>query len=182
VSRCMVLNSSYEFLTIQERWVDALSLVIAGKATPLEHYPDVVRSQHERFHLPAVVVMRYHVKTQRKRTLFHAPTRRAVFVRDNFECQYCGGRLSMTTGTRDHVVPRSRGGEDTLGNVVAACRPCNFRKDDRTPDEAGMQLRQRPRPLTEDEKVQCLLKTVRAKERNAWVACLKRLGLELWAA
>ena len=81
MSRCMVLNSSYEFLTIQERWVDALSLVIAGKATPLEHYPDVVRSQHERFHLPAVVVMRYHVKTQRKRTLFHAPTRRAVFVR-----------------------------------------------------------------------------------------------------
>ncbi len=182
MSRCMVLNASYEFLTIEERWIDALGLVLTGKAIPLEEYPDVVRSQHCTFRLPAVVMMRYHVKTQRRRHLFHVPTRKAVFIRDNFECQYCGTRVSMTTGTRDHVLPRSRKGPDTITNVVTACRSCNVRKDNRTPDEASMALRNRPRALTEDEKIQCLLKLVRAKERNTWMACLRRLGLELWAA
>ena len=182
MTRCMVLDVSYGFLTIEERWIDALGLVLTGKAVPLEEYPDVVRSQHCTFHLPAVVLMRYHVKTQRRRHLFHQPTRRAVFIRDGFVCQYCGTKVSMTTGTRDHVIPRSRGGPDTLLNVVTACRTCNVRKDDRTPDEVGMKLANRPRLLSEEEKLQCLLKLVRAKERNAWMACLRRLGLELWAA
>ena len=57
MSRCMVLNASYEFLTIEERWIDALGLVLAGKAVPLEEYPDVVRSQHCSFRLPAVVMI-----------------------------------------------------------------------------------------------------------------------------
>ena len=182
MSRCMVLNASFEFLAIQEHWIDALSLVLAGKADPIEHYPEVVRSQHCQFHIPAVLVMRYQVSTHRRAGLFHAATRRAVFVRDDFTCQYCGVRITMKTGTRDHVVPRSRGGPDVLSNVVAACRSCNFKKDARTPDEAGMALKHRPRALSDDEKVMCLLKTVRAKERNAWMACLRRLGIELWAA
>ena len=67
-------------------------------------------------------------------------------------------------------------------NVVTACRKCNVRKDNRTPEEIGMTLKNRPRALTEDEKIQCLLKLVRVKERNAWLACLQRLGLGLWAA
>jgi 5-methylcytosine-specific restriction endonuclease McrA len=178
----MVLNASFEFLAIEERWIDALSLVLAGKAVPLEQYPDVVRSAREQFRLPAVVVMRYQVRTQRRRRLFDVPTRKVVFIRDGFRCQYCGTRLSMKTGTRDHVVPRSRGGHDTLANVVAACVPCNTRKDARTPDEAGMPLLSRPRVLTEDEKIRCLLRVVRSKERTAWMDCLRRLGLTLWAA
>jgi 5-methylcytosine-specific restriction endonuclease McrA len=182
MSRCMVLNASYEFLAIEDRWIDALGLVLSGKAVPLEEYPDVVRSQHCTFRLPAVVMMRYHVKTLRKRHLFNVPTRKAVFIRDGFTCQYCGVKVTMATGTRDHVIPRSRGGPDTLTNVVTACRSCNVSKDDRTPDEMGMTLSARPRSLSEEEKIQCLLKLVRAKERNAWMACLRRLGLGLWAA
>ena len=176
----MVLNSSYEFLAIQERWIDSLSLVIAGKATAIEHYDAVVRSAKESFQLPAVVVMRYQVRTQRRRRLFDSANRRVVFVRDGFRCQYCGTQVGLGTGTRDHVVPRCRGGADTLSNVVTACRDCNSRKADRTPDEAGMVLRSQPRGLTEDEKVQCLLRTVRVKERNTWVECLRRNGIALW--
>jgi 5-methylcytosine-specific restriction endonuclease McrA len=182
MSRCMVLNASYEFLAIEEHWIDALGLVLSGKAVPLEEYPEVVRSQHCAFRLPAVVLMRYHVKTLRRRQVFNVPTRKTVFIRDGFECQYCGTRVSMTTGTRDHVIPRCRGGPDTMLNVVTACRSCNVRKDDRLPDEVGMVLRNRPRMLSEDEKIQCLIKLVRAKERNAWMTCLRRLGLGLWAA
>jgi 5-methylcytosine-specific restriction endonuclease McrA len=182
MTRCLVLNASYEYLAIAERWIDALSLVITGKATPIEHYPDVVRSAYATFRLPAVVVMRRQVRTLRHRRIFAAPSRRAVFIRDGFACQYCGARLSLTTGTRDHVVPRSRGGSDTLANVVAACRTCNARKDARTPHEAGMTLRSQPRSLTEEEKLDCLLKTVRAKERGVWLDCLRRNGISLWAA
>lgn len=182
MSRCMVLNASYEFLTIQEHWIDALSLVLTGKADAIEHYPDIVRSQHCQFHLPAVVVMRYQVASHRRAGLFRTPSKRAVFVRDQFSCQYCAARVSMKTGTRDHVMPLSRGGLDTLGNVVTACRFCNTRKGARTPDEADMPLRSRPRALTDDEKVQVLLRTVRAKERNTWMACLRRMGIALWAA
>ena len=182
MSRCMVLNASYEFLAIEEHWIDALGLVLSGKAVSLEEYPDVVRSQHATFHLPAVVLMRYQVKTLRRRQVFNVPTRKAVFIRDGFECQYCGTRISMTTGTRDHVIPRSRGGPDTMQNVVTACRACNARKDDRMLGEVAMTLRNRPRTLSEDEKIQCLIKMVRAKERNAWLGCLRRLGLGLWAA
>jgi 5-methylcytosine-specific restriction endonuclease McrA len=182
MSRCMVLNASYEFLTIQERWIDALSLVIQGKAMALEHYPEVVRSAYDTWPLPAVLVMRYQVQTHRRRHLFDSPTRRAVFIRDGFRCQYCGVKISLTNGTRDHVIPRSRGGPDTLANVVTACRPCNTRKDDRTPEEAGMELMNRPRTLSDDEKLQCLLKTVRTRERATWLECLRRHGIALWAA
>jgi hypothetical protein len=69
-----------------------------------------------------------------------------------------------------------------MHNVVTACRACNARKDDRMLGEVAMTLRNRPRTLSEDEKIQCLIKMVRAKERNAWLGCLRRLGLGLWAA
>lgn len=182
MTRCLVLNASYEYLSIAEHWIDALSLVITGKAIPIDHYPDVVRSAHSSFQLPAVVVMRYQVRPQRRRRLFDSPSRKAVFIRDAFACQYCNARLSMRTGTRDHVIPRSRGGADSLSNVVAACISCNSRKEARTPQEAGMALRSQPRALSDDEKIQCLLKTVRSKERSAWLECLRRNGISLWAA
>lgn len=182
MTRCMVLNDSYEFLAIVERWMDALGLVLSGKATPIAHYPEVVRSEKHAFPLPAVVVMGRHVRTQRRRRMLDSPTRQAVFVRDGFRCQYCDARLSIATGTRDHVVPLSRGGPDTLENVVASCKPCNARKEARTPAEAGMTLARRPRRLTEDEKIRCLLKTCRTKERDAWLACLAQHGIPLWAA
>ncbi len=182
MSRCMVLNASFEFLSIQERWMDSLLLVLAGKALPLEHYPDVVRSQHCTFQLPAVVVMRNHIRTHRRRRMFDTPSRKAVFIRDAFLCQYCGVKVSMSTGTRDHVIPLSRGGPDTLANVVTACRDCNHRKSNRTPEEAGMPLNRKARALNEEEKLRCLLKTCKAKERETWLLCLKRLGIPLWAA
>ena len=181
MTRCMVLNASYEYLNIEDNWFDSLMLVLDGKATPIEHYPDVVRSQHCTFQLPAVVVMRYQVAVRKRTRLFQMPTKKAVFIRDNFECQYCGARMTMGTGTRDHVIPRAYGGPDTLANVVASCKPCNGRKADRTPEQAGMVLRNRPHALTDEEKIRCVLKACRSKERQAWLSCLKRLGITLWA-
>ena len=65
---------------------------------------------------------------------------RTLFRRDNHRCLYCGQQYSRTDLTRDHVLPTSRGGTNRWENVVAACKRCNWQKDDRTPEEAHMPL------------------------------------------
>jgi 5-methylcytosine-specific restriction endonuclease McrA len=67
-------------------------------------------------------------------------TRRNLLLRDSYRCQYCGEQPSVRELNVDHVMPRSRGGRDTWENLVIACRRCNLRKSDDTPDEAGMRL------------------------------------------
>src|SRR4028118_2319354 len=68
--------------------------------------------------------------------------RREVFRRDNHTCQYCGSTKHLTL---DHVIPRSKGGTHTWDNVVTACEKCNSHKGNRTPLQAGMQLRSQPK-------------------------------------
>lgn len=67
-------------------------------------------------------------------------TNQALFRRDRNLCLYCGDEHPDRELTRDHVVPRSRGGSDEWDNVVAACRRCNHRKGDRLPHERNMEL------------------------------------------
>ena len=69
-------------------------------------------------------------------------TRRAVFARDGWQCQYCGSRANLTV---DHVIPRSKGGTSTWENIVASCAPCNRRKGDSLPAKAGMHPKRKPR-------------------------------------
>jgi hypothetical protein len=71
-------------------------------------------------------------------------TRRNLMFRDAHQCQYCGKRPPLRELNIDHVLPRSRGGDDTWENLVTACRPCNLRKGWRTPDEANMRLARPP--------------------------------------
>lgn len=63
-----------------------------------------------------------------------------LFRRDREICAYCGERFDRRSLTRDHIVPRARGGRDVWNNVVTACKCCNMRKACRTPDEARMPL------------------------------------------
>lgn len=180
--RCLILNANYEYLAIIDRWIDALTLVLVGKADAIAHYQHQVRSARAAYALPAVAVMRGLVHTRRRHALFESPTKTVVLARDGFSCQYCGARISLRTGTRDHVIPSSRGGPDTLSNVVAACLSCNLAKGARTPAEARMPLRSQPRALHEEEKLACLMRTVRSDERSAWAACLREHGIILWTS
>ena len=68
-------------------------------------------------------------------------SRNNVFKRDGFECQYCGSVRDLTL---DHVLPRSRGGRSSWKNLVTACKPCNAKKGDFTPEEAGFDLHTKP--------------------------------------
>ncbi|TVZ40948.1 HNH endonuclease [Alteromonadaceae bacterium 2753L.S.0a.02] len=67
-------------------------------------------------------------------------TNAMLFRRDGYCCMYCGKQFNYSELTRDHIMPRSRGGSDTWVNLVAACERCNNHKADRTPEEAGMAL------------------------------------------
>ncbi len=75
----------------------------------------------------------------------HIPfTRKNLYRRDRFTCQYCGKRPQVRELTIDHIVPRSKGGRSTWTNCVVACMTCNTRKSDRTPSQVGLTLHSRP--------------------------------------
>jgi 5-methylcytosine-specific restriction endonuclease McrA len=63
-----------------------------------------------------------------------------LFARDRHLCAYCGGHFRFDDLTREHIVPVSRGGQDSWMNCITACRPCNGRKGNRLPEEARMAL------------------------------------------
>jgi 5-methylcytosine-specific restriction endonuclease McrA len=71
-------------------------------------------------------------------------SRRHVYMRDDYTCQYCGGRPGVKELNLDHVIPRSRSGRSTWENLVTSCRTCNLAKGWSTPEEAGMRLRKPP--------------------------------------
>ncbi|MEQ9105279.1 MAG: HNH endonuclease [Rhodothermales bacterium] len=134
----LVLNQDYRALTVTSVQ-RAVVLVMMQKAELVASESDrVVRSPTTHFPWPSIVRLRQYVRVPYKRILL---TRRNVFRRDRDTCQYCGSREKLTI---DHVVPRSRGGKDTWENLVAACVPCNNRKGDRTPKEAGISLARTP--------------------------------------
>lgn len=68
------------------------------------------------------------------------PTKTGIYYRDNGKCGYCDITLSKAEATVDHIIPRSKGGQDEWINLVLSCRKCNCKKDDRTPQQAGMRL------------------------------------------
>lgn len=137
--RSLVLNASFEPLGVVS-WKRAICLLLDEQAEMIEADDAVVRSPSLTLPLPSVIRLRQMVNAPRRRAV--PVSRRAVFARDEYRCQYCGDRADSI----DHVVPRSRGGLDVWDNLAAACRPCNTRKRDRTPDEAGMRLLRPCRP------------------------------------
>ncbi len=116
----------------------ALVLALKGKAEVLHSNGVTYHSEHITIQAPSVVRLNYFVKVPYRARA--SLSRRAVFVRDNFQCQYCGRPAENV----DHVVPKSRGGTHTWDNVVAACRPCNARKENRNPQDVGLRLRTEP--------------------------------------
>jgi 5-methylcytosine-specific restriction endonuclease McrA len=98
-----------------------------------------------RLRVPEVIALSSYDRLPESAVTF---SRRNVFKRDRYVCQYCGSQPGVDELTIDHVVPRSQGGVSSWTNCVLACIACNKRKADRTPREAGMTLRREPvRPV-----------------------------------
>jgi 5-methylcytosine-specific restriction endonuclease McrA len=76
--------------------------------------------------------------------MIQKPTRALIYQRDDHTCQYCGSQKKLTI---DHIVPRSRGGQDTWENMVVACSTCNTKKGNTLLEQTGMKLRRVPKPM-----------------------------------
>lgn len=138
-SNVLVLNQNYEPLQVTAAR-RAFVLVDRGKAEVIEHGDGALRSASSAFQVPSVIRLIYLIRKPRPQVRL---TRREVFQRDKFTCQYCG--VQGRDLTLDHVFPRHRGGKHTWENLVAACKTCNHRKAGRTPQEARMKLAKEPR-------------------------------------
>jgi 5-methylcytosine-specific restriction endonuclease McrA len=135
----LVLNQNYEPLNVCNI-KRALVLIIGGKAEILEEEAArEVRTPSHIYSMPSVI--RLHSLVKRPRPVVKL-TRREIFLRDNYTCQYCG--VQTRDLTIDHVVPKSRGGTHTWENLVSACRACNHRKGGRLMSETRMTLRRAP--------------------------------------
>lgn len=173
-TQTLILNQSYVPHEVVD-WKDAVTRMFGGKIQVVAQYDEILahidrntlRSFPElalalrqvigadvesiEVKVPAVAVLMRHIKPVKTGVKF---SKINVCLRDKFRCQYCGYRFKMSELNYDHVIPRARGGRTVWDNIVASCPPCNSRKADRTPVEAGMVLLsvpERPRVLPMNE-------------------------------
>jgi 5-methylcytosine-specific restriction endonuclease McrA len=144
----LVLNADYTPLSYVPlslwSWQDTVRAVYRGAVTVLSTYDIDIRSPSTSMALPSVIVLNKYVgRTGRGKPCF---TRRNVFLRDRFTCQYCNTRLAMKELTYDHVVPRACGGATSWENIVTACSKCNLRKGSRELCHCPDDLRLRTKP------------------------------------
>lgn len=134
----LVLNQNYQPLNVCNAR-RAIILLGRGKAETLIDGREHISTVSRRVSIPSVIRLVYMVKRPIARRRL---SRRAVFYRDGFRCQYCGKQSKDLT--LDHILPRSRKGPHEWENVVSACIPCNHRKAGQTPREANMRLLTKP--------------------------------------
>jgi 5-methylcytosine-specific restriction endonuclease McrA len=135
----LVLNANYEPLNVCNIR-RAMGLIFSGKAEMIENGRGYIQTVRQAYPKPSVIRIGYMVKRPRPRVRL---SKREVFRRDNYTCQYCGtshGRMTL-----DHVVPRHLGGRHTWENLVTACASCNLRKGGRSLDQSPMNLIHLPR-------------------------------------
>lgn len=134
----LVLNADYRPLSYLPlslwSWQDAIKAVVLDRVQIISEYDTEVHSPSFSMKLPSVIALKDYIAVDRR----PAFTRFNVFLRDSFSCQYCGEEFGAHHLTFDHVIPRSKGGQTSWDNVVAACSDCNVLKADKLPKQCGM--------------------------------------------
>lgn len=137
----LVLNADFRPLSYYPLslwpWQDVVKAVFLDRVDIIAEYDTVVRSPSFEMRLPSVIALREFVHQDRS----PAFTRFNVFLRDGFQCLYCGARHELTF---DHVVPRSKGGRTSWNNIATACSPCNLKKGGRLLKDSGLSLTRPP--------------------------------------
>lgn len=124
-STILVLNSSYEPIHFTN-WKRAVVLLFKEKAKLISK---------------RIIRLVNYVKLPFSYNRSSYPTRALIYKRDDHECQYCGSKENLTI---DHVIPKSKGGQDTWENLVACCGFCNLKKGNKLLKETNMILRKIP--------------------------------------
>jgi 5-methylcytosine-specific restriction endonuclease McrA len=135
----LVLNANYEPINVCNLR-RAVGLILTEKASLVVNGRGIIQTASSAYPRPSVIRLQRMIHRPRPHVKL---TRREIFRRDNYTCQYCGKHtLDLTI---DHVVPRHLGGRQIWTNVVAACSLCNHRKGGRTVSEANMSLLRTPK-------------------------------------
>ena len=164
---CLFLNATYEPInvcTVRR----AVVLLLKEKAEMIERSEWHLHSASAEMSRPMVIRLVSYVRIPRD-THRRKITRRAVFARDDWTCQYCGSRSNLTV---DHVIPRSKGGSSNWENIVASCAPCNRRKGNTLLRHSDMVLRKVPGAPSPHVFIQVASPTIPASWRTY-------LGIEL---
>jgi 5-methylcytosine-specific restriction endonuclease McrA len=152
----LLLNADYQPMSWLPlslwNWQEAVKAVFSGKVTVVDVYPDVsIRAANLEVPLPSVIALTEYVPQHHQPPAF---TKRNVFLRDEYRCQYCQNRFHTRDLSLDHVVPRCKGGRLNWENAVTSCRACNGRKgslDLADIKSVGMRLKRTPRVPTQYE-------------------------------
>jgi 5-methylcytosine-specific restriction endonuclease McrA len=146
----LLLNVSYEPLAVIPLR-RAMSLLLRDKVDPVTHDTVSVSSPANTLKIPAIIRLKRYIHVPQRGVRW---SRQAVLQRDVYQCIYCGIKvgewqrgqvLTKRSFTIDHLIPRSRGGQNTWGNTACSCQVCNIKKGPRMPHEAGMTLRWEPK-------------------------------------
>lgn len=143
--RVLVLDVSYQTIDIVP-WQRAVTLQMHLKVDVVAYYEGPwVLTADQAYYVPAVVRTRSYSRHSGHKTPLVSLHRRNIFIRDGFQCQYCGAKDNLTV---DHVVPASKGGPWTWENLTTACAKCNNTKGDKPLQKSGMKLRTTPKAPT----------------------------------
>ena len=139
----IVLNSDYSFIGNID-WQRSIVLLYQNKAEMIKETSKVVSNVDKSysFIVPRVIRLLNYIKTIFKNKIPYS--RHNVFLRDNFECQYCGKKMEKHECTVDHIKPKLHGGLSTWDNCVASCKKCNNRKGDTLLELTSMKLKKKP--------------------------------------
>lgn len=138
--RTLVLSQGFEPVKIVS-WQRAITLLFLGKVEVLEEYDRGIKTTSVVIKIPAVVRLLNAFRRHKKPVRF---SRVNIYGRDKYTCQYCGKKKSINELTYDHILPRAQGGKTNWLNIATACMPCNAKKGNRTPAQAGMKLLRPP--------------------------------------
>ena len=177
--RCVKLNASWEPIEIISWW-KACNLTYfcdTPKADIIWTYPEEykMRAQYETWEYPSIIVLKQYRKRKAKKVI--SPGLKAILIRDLYTCQYCSKKLTNASGTRDHVIPESKGGPGTWENLVACCKGCQQKKGAEYCKDVGMFPKTTP---TEPHFSERFLGSVRISsgfERTCWKKGFAKLGL-----
>jgi 5-methylcytosine-specific restriction endonuclease McrA len=137
----LLLNQSYAPHKIIN-WEKAVTLTYLGKAEVVETTDELIyHSEKYTIYMPSIIRLIKPLGRFKHEVKF---SRIGVYTRDNFTCLYCGVQKPIKELNFDHVIPRYLGGKTVWHNVVTSCYVCNFKKANRTPEQAGMQLIRKP--------------------------------------
>jgi len=142
VIKTLLLNYNYQIIAfIDEK--RAIRLLFKNKAEVISNWIGrKINSINGFIEHPATLKMKYLVNLRPTKLTF---SRKLVLRRDEYTCCYCNKKYKYNNLTIDHIIPKSCGGENSFINCVTACIPCNMKKRNRTPEQAGMVLKIKPK-------------------------------------